>query len=153
APPGAVPALVHPSAGTASTAWSVHHTPGVDMPGQVIGIIAVAAGVVAIFLVLAFVASRIRRVPPNEALIVVGRGPGKSEAQLAGQRVVVGGRTFVWPVLQQGFAVSLEQRQIGITVEGVDKNRIKIAIKASINFKVRGDEEGVRRAAQRFLSQ
>jgi flotillin len=36
---------------------------------------------------------------------------------------------------------------------GVDKNRIKIAIKASINFKVRGDEEGVRRAGQRFLSQ
>ena len=60
---------------------------------------------------------------------------------------------FVWPILQQGFSISLEQRQIGITVEGVDKNRIKLAIKASINFKVRGDEEGVRRAAQRFLSQ
>ena len=123
------------------------------MTGQLIGVIAVAAGVLAIFLVLAFVASRIRRVPPNEALIVVGRGAGKSEAQTASQRVVVGGRAFVWPVLQQGFAISLEQRQIGITVEGVDKNRIKIAIKASINFKVRGDEEGVRRAAQRFLSQ
>ena len=69
------------------------------------------------------------------------------------QRVVIGGRTFVWPILQQGFAISLEQRQIGITVEGVDKNRIKIAIKASINFKVSGTEDGVRRAAQRFLSQ
>ena len=123
------------------------------MTGQLVGIIAVVAGVLAIFLVLAFIASRIRRVPPNEALIIVGRGAGKSEAQMASQRVVVGGRAFVWPVLQQGFAISLEQRQIGITVEGVDKNRIKIAIKASINFKVRGDEEGVRRAAQRFLSQ
>ncbi|MFE7505608.1 flotillin family protein [Promicromonospora sp. NPDC057488] len=124
-----------------------------ELNGQLVGVIAVVAGALAIFLVLAFVASRIRRVPPNEALIVVGRGAGKSEAQTASQRVVVGGRAFVWPVLQQGFAISLEQRQIGITVEGVDKNRIKIAIKASINFKVRGDEEGVRRAAQRFLSQ
>lgn len=123
------------------------------LPADLVGVIAVAAAILAIVIVLAFIASRIRRVPPNEALVIVGRGAGRTEADMASQRVVVGGRTFVWPILQQGFAISLEQRQIGITVEGVDKNRIKIAIKASINFKVRGDEEGVRRAAQRFLSQ
>ena len=116
-------------------------------------VLAVLALIVVVVLVFSFVASRIRRVPPNQALVIVGRGAGKKAAADSGQRVVVGGRTFVWPVLQQGFPISLEQRQIGITVEGVDKNRIKIAIKASINFKVRGDEEGVRRAAQRFLSQ
>ncbi|GAB4087166.1 flotillin family protein [Myceligenerans cantabricum] len=118
-----------------------------------IGVFAVVGVVIAIVIVMAFIASRIKRVPPNEALIVVGRGAGKREVDLANQKVVVGGRTFVWPVLQQGFAISLEQRQIGITVEGVDSHRVKIAIKASVNFKVRGDEEGVRRAAQRFLSQ
>ncbi|MBO0609521.1 flotillin family protein [Myceligenerans salitolerans] len=123
-----------------------------DNPGLV-SVIAVVAVIVAVVILMAFVSSRIRRVPPNEALIVVGRGAGKREADLANQRVVVGGRTFVWPVLQQGFSISLEQRQIGIVVEGVDANRIKVAIKASVNFKVRGDEEGVRRAAQRFLSQ
>ncbi|MCA5891889.1 flotillin family protein [Isoptericola sp. NEAU-Y5] len=115
--------------------------------------IAVVALVVAFLAVGIFVAQRIRRVPPNQALVIVGRGAGRKESSASGQKVVIGGRTFVWPVLQQGFAISLEQRQIGITVEGVDKNRIKIAIKASINFKVRGDDEGVRRAAQRFLSQ
>ena len=115
-------------------------------------VIAVAALLLALFAVVALITKRIRRVPPNEALVIVGRGAGKNAAD-TGQRVVVGGRVFVWPVLQQGFPISLEQRQIGITVEGVDKNRIKLAIKASINFKVRGDEEGVRRAAQRFLSQ
>ena len=66
---------------------------------------------------------------------------------------MIGGRTFIWPILQQGFLVSLEQRQIGIVVEGVDKNFIKLAIQASVNFKVSGTAEGVRRAAQRFLSQ
>lgn len=120
---------------------------------QSVTVLAVLALVVVVVLVFSFVASRIRRVPPNQALVIVGRGAGKKAAADSGQRVVVGGRVFVWPVLQQGFPISLEQRQIGITVEGVDKNRIKIAIKASINFKVRGDEEGVRRAAQRFLSQ
>ncbi len=115
--------------------------------------ISVAAIVLAFFGVGVFVAQRIRRVPPNQALVIVGRGAGRKEASGTGQKVVIGGRTFVWPILQQGFAISLEQRQIGITVEGVDSKRIKIAINASINFKVRGDEEGVRRAAQRFLSQ
>jgi len=116
-------------------------------------VLAVGALIIAFVAVIALITKRIRRVPPNEALIIVGRGAGRGASADAGQRVVVGGRVFVWPVLQQGFPISLEQRQIGITVEGVDKNRIKLAIKASINFKVRGDEEGVRRAAQRFLSQ
>lgn len=119
---------------------------------QVISIVAIVIALVAL---LVFIARRIRRVPPNEALVIVGRGAGRPAPGevVVGQRVVIGGRTFIWPILQQGFAISLEQRQIGITVEGVDKNRIKIAIKASINFKVSGTEDGVRRAAQRFLSQ
>lgn len=125
-----------------------------NLAAETVTVISVIALVLVVVALLGFIAKRIRRVPPNEALIIVGRGAGRKAALTeGGQRVVVGGRVFVWPVLQQGFSISLEQRQIGITVEGVDKNRIKIAIKASINFKVRGDEEGVRRAAQRFLSQ
>ncbi|MCC2031766.1 flotillin family protein [Microbacterium allomyrinae] len=122
---------------------------------SLIQVIAVVALIVAVLGLITFIARRIRRVPPNEALVIVGRGAGKPAPGESGigQRVVIGGRTFVWPILQQGFSISLEQRQIGITVEGVDKNRIKIAIKASINFKVSGTEDGVRRAAQRFLSQ
>ncbi|MRX42506.1 flotillin family protein [Agromyces kandeliae] len=123
------------------------------MTPEIIQVGAILAIVVAFLGLLGFIAGRIRRVPPNEALVIVGRAGGRSSAESAGQRVVIGGRTFVWPILQQGFPISLEQRQIGITVEGVDRNRIKIAIKASINFKVSGTEEGVRRAAQRFLSQ
>jgi flotillin len=124
-----------------------------QLASQTIITVSIVALVIALLAIVGFIADRIRRVPPNEALIIVGRGAGKQSTGETGQRVVVGGRVFVWPILQQGFPISLEQRQIGITVEGVDKNRIKIAIKASINFKVRGDEEGVRRAAQRFLSQ
>ncbi|GAA1062197.1 flotillin family protein [Agromyces bracchium] len=123
------------------------------MTPEIIQIGAILAIVVAFLGLLGFIAGRIRRVPPNEALVIVGRAGGRASAESTGQRVVIGGRTFVWPILQQGFPISLEHRQIGITVEGVDRNRIKIAIKASINFKVSGTEEGVRRAAQRFLSQ
>ncbi len=118
-------------------------------------IIAVIALVIVLVAIAGFVASRIKRVPPNQALVIVGRGAGRNTTGEAdtGQRVVIGGRVFIWPILQQGFLVSLEQRQITISVEGVDKNFIKLAIQASVNFKVSGTAEGVRRAAQRFLSQ
>lgn len=119
-----------------------------------ITVIGVVVLIVVALAIVGFVAGRIKRVPPNQALVIVGRGAGGKVAEPdAGQRVVIGGRVFIWPVLQQGFPVSLEQRQIGIVVEGVDKNFIKLAINASVNFKVSGTAEGVRRAAQRFLSQ
>ena len=123
-----------------------------------ITVIAVIALVIVAVAIAGFIASRIRRVPPNAALVIVGRGAGGRSANTSGepdsgQRVVIGGRVFIWPILQQGFLVSLEQRQITISVEGVDKNFIKLAIQASVNFKVSGTGEGVRRAAQRFLSQ
>jgi flotillin len=119
-----------------------------------ITVIAVVAIIIVVIAVLGFIAGRIRRVAPNEALVIVGRGAGAKPAETdTGQRVVIGGRVFIWPILQQGFAISLEQRQIGIVVEGVDTNFIKVAIQASVNFKVSGTAEGVRRAAQRFLSQ
>ncbi|WP_025155475.1 flotillin family protein [Leifsonia aquatica] len=131
-----------------------------DTPSSIAGVIAVVGIIVAVLAVFLFIASRIRRVAPNEALVIVGRGAGRPSAAATasgenegGQRVVIGGRVFIWPILQQGFAISLEQRQIGIVVEGVDANFIKLAIQASVNFKVSGTPEGVRRAAQRFLSQ
>lgn len=131
-----------------------------DTPSSIAGIVAVVGIIVAVLAVFLFIASRIRRVAPNEALVIVGRGAGRPSAAATasgehegGQRVVIGGRVFIWPILQQGFAISLEQRQIGIVVEGVDSNFIKLAIQASVNFKVSGTPEGVRRAAQRFLSQ
>lgn len=118
--------------------------------------VTIVAAVVLFVVIIAlggFIASRIKRVPPNEALIIVGRGARKREPEDGGQKVVIGGRTFVWPVIQRCDTVSLEQRQIAISVEGVDKNFIKLAIHASVNFKVSGTTEGVRRAAQRFLNQ
>ena len=125
-----------------------------NLVSENITIIAVIALLIVVLVLFAFIASRIKRVPPNQALVIVGRGAGgKTSEPDTGQRVVIGGRVFIWPVIQQGFPVSLEQRQIAISVEGVDQNFIKLAIQASVNFKVSGTAEGVRRAAQRFLSQ
>lgn len=128
-----------------------------DFITENITVIAIIAIILVVLAIFGFVASRIKRVPPNQALVIVGRGAGSGGSKTlepdGAQRVVIGGRVFIWPIVQQGFPVSLEQRQIAISVEGVDKNFIKLAIQASVNFKVSGTGEGVRRAAQRFLSQ
>ena len=43
---------------------------------QVISIISI---VIALLSLLVFIARRIRRVPPNEALVIVGRGAGRRD--------------------------------------------------------------------------
>ena len=116
--------------------------------------IAVVVVILVLIAFLALIAKRLRRVPPNQALVIVGKGASKADRDAtSGQKVVIGGRVFVWPILQEAFAISLEQRALALTVDGVDSNFIGTSVKATVLFKVRGDEDGVRRAAQRFMSQ
>ena len=49
-------------------------------PSSIAGIIAVVGIIVAVLAVFLFIASRIRRVAPNEALVIVGRGAGRPSA-------------------------------------------------------------------------
>ncbi|KQM59475.1 SPFH domain-containing protein [Agreia sp. Leaf210] len=118
-------------------------------------IVAVVVVIVIIVALLGFIASRIRRVPPNQALIVVGRGAAKDAASgiTSPQKVIIGGRTFIWPIFQEGFKLSLEQYQTSVDVTAIDSNFIRTSVKATVNFKVTGSEDGVRRAAQRYLLQ
>lgn len=124
----------------------------------------------AIVLLIIFVAIKrsIRTVDLNEALVIVGRGGTKGGPTgnldslpqadqpidtVTGPRVVVGGRTFVKPFVESVTKISLEQRQITLVVEGVDFNYIGVSVNAAVSFKVRGDRDGILRAAQRFTSQ
>ena len=118
-------------------------------------IVSVVVVIVIIVALLGFIASRIRRVPPNQALIVVGRGAAKEAAAgiTSPQKVIIGGRTFIWPIFQEGFKLSLEQYQTSVDVTAIDSNFIRTSVKATVNFKVTGSEDGVRRAAQRYLLQ
>lgn len=120
-------------------------------------VISVVTIVIAIVALIGFVASRLRTVPSNEVLIVVGKGLGKNKATGADGReaqdqVYFSGRALVLPVLQKAFTLSLKQRQVPLTVTGQDKNFIKVNVVASINFKFADSEEDVRKAAQRFLT-
>jgi flotillin len=109
----------------------------------------VVAGVVGIvivlFLVLSAVGNLLRKVGPNQALIVYGA---------RGTRVVTGGAQFVLPMLQRSREFSLElmsfdvaPRQVLYTTQGVAVN-----VEAVTQIKVRSDDESIKTAAEQFLS-
>lgn len=119
-------------------------------------VLAVVTILIALVAIGGFIASRLRTVPSNEVLIVVGKGlggkKGSADGTVAQDQVYFSGRALVLPVLQQAFKLSLKQRQVPLTVTGQDKNFIKVNVVASMSFKFADSESDVRKAAQRFLT-
>jgi flotillin len=101
-------------------------------------------------------ASRVKKVGPNQVLIISGRGEGRRhelETASSNFRIVTGGRTFVWPVLERVDDLSLELMTIDIrtpdvpTVQGV-----KVTVDGVAQVKIGSDESSIRTAAIQFLS-
>lgn len=66
-----------------------------------------------LFVLLLFISSRYQKVGPNEALIISGRGqlrvnPTTGQKERIGYRIVKGGGTVVWPVVERAERLSLE---------------------------------------------
>ncbi|HET8911248.1 MAG TPA: SPFH domain-containing protein [Ktedonobacteraceae bacterium] len=87
----------------------------------------------------------LRKVGPNQALIIYGQG---------GTKVITGGSHFVIPLYQRAENFSLELMSFDVapaqdlyTTQGVAMN-----VEAVTQIKVRSDEESVKTAAEQFLS-
>ena len=126
------------------------------------GIIVAALAIVAlffVFLVLALVySSRYKKVGPNQVLILSGRGSlvtdsATGERRRRSFRVVRGGGTFVWPVLERMDDLSLELMTIEVittnvyTVQGVP-----VTVDGVAQVKVGSDDVSIITAAEQFLS-
>ena len=120
-------------------------------------------GLVAIVLLLAIVIiTRYKVAGPNEAFIITGaRGKELRDIQtgaltqdLSGQRVVMGGRAFVVPFVQRVFILDLSSRRIPVTIRGaVSGQGVKLNLDGVAIVKVGGNEDQIRAAGQRFLTQ
>lgn len=107
-----------------------------------IGIVALIIVVIASFRIYG---SLLRKVGPNQALIVYGSG---------GTKVITGGAHFVLPMYQRAQDFSLElmsfdvaPRQALYTTQGVAVN-----VEAVTQIKVRSDDQSIKTAAEQFLS-
>ncbi|MEO6351383.1 MAG: flotillin family protein, partial [Candidatus Limnocylindrales bacterium] len=120
--------------------------------------------IVVLALLVFYVASRYRVANANEALIVAGSRGSKvrdergevaaATAQAAdkGIRVVVGGGTFVLPLIHKVGRLKLTARQIAVALpDAVTSQGIKVAVQGVATFKIGRDVESIRNAAERFL--
>ena len=125
-------------------------------------IVSVIVLVLLVLAVAAFVYAKVRFkiATPDEALIITGRksGPpvinpetGEESTDLSGQRVVIGGGTFVKPVFEQVARLSRASQIFSVTAEdATTKSGVGVTLRSIAVVKVGGTERMVRAAAQRF---
>jgi flotillin len=99
-------------------------------------------------------AGRVKKVGPNQVLVISGR---KTKDQETGQessfRIIRGGRSFIWPVLERVDQLSLELLTIEIVINNVYTIQgVPIAVEGVAQIKIASDNASIRTAAERFLS-
>ena len=120
---------------------------------------------VVLVLIALFAARRYRVAGANEALIISG-AHGSKIRDAAGNititddqdiKVVVGGGTFVWPLINKAGRLQLTARQveIGLTNENaaVSKQGVGVLITGQAMFKIAREPERLRAAAERFIGE
>jgi len=114
-------------------------------------LILLIVGVVALVVVLITLIQTwgrlLRKVGPNQALIVYGAVPG-------GTKVITGGSKFVVPLYQraQEFSLELMSFDVAPAQDLYTSQGVAVNVEAVTQIKVRSDEESVKTAAEQFLS-
>ncbi|QCB94303.1 SPFH domain-containing protein [Cellulomonas shaoxiangyii] len=132
---------------------------------EVVSTFATVAAAIVALVVLAVVGAvyakvRFKIATPDEALIITGRKSGtpvinpetgEETTDLSGQRVVIGGGTFVKPIFEQVVRLSLASQSFSVAAEdATTKSGVGVTLRSIAVVKVGGTERMVRAAAQRF---
>jgi flotillin len=123
------------------------------MTPQTLMILGVAATIFVVFVFVAIWASRYVKVGPNRALIVSGRLHQMPDGTRRGFRIVKGGGTFVFPIIEQATALSLEVLPIEIQKCNVRTAKgAPLEVDCLAQVKINDDDVSILAAAQHFLS-
>ena len=122
----------------------------------------IIGAVVLLMLVAYIIVSRIKVAGPNEAYIITGRKgepvknpeTGDISYDMSGQKVIMGASVFVLPFVQRLHVMDLSSRRISVSIRGaVSSQGIKTDLDGVAVVKVGGNEDAIRAASQRFLTQ
>ncbi|KQY63895.1 MULTISPECIES: flotillin family protein [unclassified Nocardioides] len=125
-------------------------------------LLAVVGIIVLVVLLGALITTRYKVAGPNEAFIVTGRKgkavknpeTGQVSTDLSGQKVVMGGGVFVIPFVQKAHTLDLSSRRLFVQIKGaISGQGVKLNLEGVAIVKVGGNEDSIRAAAQRFLTQ
>jgi flotillin len=123
---------------------------------------AIIGAVTLLILVAYLIVQRIKVAGPNEAYIITGRKgapvknpeTGEVSQDMSGQKVVMGASVFVLPFVQKLHVMDLSSRRISVSIRGaVSSQGIKADLDGVAVVKVGGNEDAIRAASQRFLTQ
>jgi len=105
----------------------------------------IGLGVLALLLLMSFLANLYRKAGPNEAILVYGLG---------GTRVVKGHGTLVFPMVQSWKQLSLELMSFDVAPQQdlYTKQGVAVTVEAVAQIKVKSDQESILTAAEQFLS-
>ncbi len=121
-----------------------------ELPIIIIG--AVLLVVIGLFFALGIITKNYIKVSPNQAAIISGRTRQLGDGTKVGYRQVRGGATLVLPFLEKVEYLDLNVITVPLatsrayTVQGVP-----VSVKAVANVKIKGDDQSLRAAAERFL--
>src|SRR5215469_263232 len=108
-------------------------------------IVGAVAAVIVLIVIVQTYGRLLRKVGPNQALIVFGSG---------GTKVITGGSHFVVPLYPraQEFSMELMSFDVAPSQDLYTAQGVAVSVEAVAQIKVRSDPESIRTAAEQFLS-
>ena len=130
------------------------------MTGTILALCLIGGGVLLLAVTVLGILSRYRRSAPDELLVVFGKSGkiqvtgenGKKETLVVPSKIIQGGGTFVWPIIQDWKKMSMKPIQIKATVDGIDSQAIQLHLPVVLTTAISRDKEIQQNAATRFLS-
>jgi flotillin len=122
------------------------------METLIIPIVIVVAVVLALLIALMLLSKNYIKVSPNRAAVISGRTRRLSDGTTVGYRQVRGGATLVIPFLEKVEYLDLNVITVPLTTTRAYTGQgVPVSVKAVANVKIKGDDQSLRAAAERFL--
>lgn len=119
--------------------------------GSLVVPVVVLGVVLAVFLAIGMFLKNYIKVPPNKVAVISGRKHMVGDS-VVGFRLVRGGATFRWPLLERVDYLSLGVITFGVETAGaITKEGVPLTVNSVANVKIGGDDVALRNAAERFL--
>lgn len=115
-------------------------------------IAAILAAALAVLIALWLLSRNYIKVPPNMAAVISGRSRKLSDNTVVGYRLVRGGATLIVPFLEKVDYLNLNVLTVPLaTSRAYTGQGVPVSVKAVANVKIKGDDESLRAASERFL--
>lgn len=122
------------------------------METLIIPVVIVVIVVLALIIALWLLSKNYIKVSPNQAAVISGRKRKLTDGTIVGYRQVRGDATLVIPFLEKVEYLDLNVITVPLaTSRAYTSQGVPVSVKAVANVKIKGDDQSLRAAAERFL--